>query len=435
MRVHESQAGLFNMLQKRQLKVEINDDEDGEEEEDEEDAEEDEEEEESIPSTSKGRKSTVEQKPTRNLGRAKSSRHVTLLRTSPKTRKRPSALMREGGSGINGRRKFYLGSEGADIQQHDDEMDTLALQLRVLAEMGLNLEESDNNRNHRNQWIQFGQFVRYKPLYESAYQEPIQSAPIVYICEFCLTPLAHLEQFRSHVQFCPRRYPPGNEFYRNAREGWNIWEVEGNIETSYCRNLCLMAKFFLASKTLFHEVDTFTFFILTEITPRGCVIVGYFSKEKNPSKNNNLSCLLTLPSAQGRGFGKLLIDLSYQLSKLEHKIGSPEHPLSDLGLLTYRNYWRAVLFSALRKRRGSQIVSIKDLSIETAIHSYDIVSTLLSNNMLQCRNDNYYIDINKALNASLATLRRRFINPEQMLWMPAFEPNPNSKMNSYVSTD
>jgi len=115
--------------------------------------------------------------------------------------------------------------------------------------MGLNLEESDNNRNHRNQWIQFGQFVRYKPLYESAYQEPIQSAPIVYICEFCLTPLAHLEQFRSHVvvieskimsnkdiififkQFCPRRYPPGNEFYRNAREGWNIWEVEGNIET------------------------------------------------------------------------------------------------------------------------------------------------------------------------------------------------------------
>jgi len=33
--------------------------------------------------------------------------------------------MREGGSGINGRRKVYLGSEGADIQQHDDEMDTL----------------------------------------------------------------------------------------------------------------------------------------------------------------------------------------------------------------------------------------------------------------------------------------------------------------------
>jgi hypothetical protein len=76
LRVHESQAGLFNMLQKRQLKVEINDDEDGEEEEDEEDAEEDEEEEESIPSTSKGRKSTVEQKPTRNLGRAKVEKKI-----------------------------------------------------------------------------------------------------------------------------------------------------------------------------------------------------------------------------------------------------------------------------------------------------------------------------------------------------------------------
>lgn len=47
---------------------------------------------------------------------------------------------------------------------------------------------------------------------------------------------------------------------------------------SYCRNLCLMAKFFLSSKTLYHEVETFTFYILTEITTRGCSMVGYFSK-------------------------------------------------------------------------------------------------------------------------------------------------------------
>jgi histone acetyltransferase HTATIP len=39
-----------------------------------------------------------------------------------------------------------------------------------------------------------------------------------------------------------------------------------------------VAKLFLSSKTLHHEVDTFTFYILTEHTPRGCAIVGYFSK-------------------------------------------------------------------------------------------------------------------------------------------------------------
>lgn len=49
----------------------------------------------------------------------------------------------------------------------------------------------------------------------------------------------------------------------------------------------------------------------------------------------------------------------YQLSKLEHKIGSPEHPLSDMGLLAYRSYWRAVLFCALRQRRDNKTMSIK----------------------------------------------------------------------------
>jgi hypothetical protein len=71
--------------------------------------------------------------------------------------------------------------------------------MRVLSEMGFNPEETGANRNTQNQWLQFGQFVRFRPLYESAYAQPIQSAPIIYVCEFCLTPMAELEQFRNHV--------------------------------------------------------------------------------------------------------------------------------------------------------------------------------------------------------------------------------------------
>ncbi|KAI3419673.1 hypothetical protein GPALN_004107 [Globodera pallida] len=288
-------------------------------------------------------------------------------------------------------------------------------------------------RNSNNHWLQFGQFVRFQPLYESAYQEPIRSAKIIYVCEFCLAHMVDIDKFRSHVMFCQWRYPPGNEIYRNVQERWNIWEVEGNTETAYCRNLCLMAKLFLSSKTMYHEVETFTFYLLTEITSRGCVLVGYFSKEKNPSKNNNLSCLLTLPNTRNRGYGKLLIDLSYQLSKLEHKIGHPEHPLSDMGLMAYRSYWRSVLFCALRQRCKSAEVSIKDLSIETAIHSYDIVTTLSAIDMLLFRNDSYYIDNTKALNASLASLRRRHIFLDQLRWRPPFEVYPHSsKMNSMI---
>jgi hypothetical protein len=54
-----------------------------------------------------------------------------------------------------------------------------------------------------------------------------------------------------------------------------------------------------------------------------------------------------------------VIIAAYELSKKEGKVRTPEHPLSDLGLLSYRCYWIRVLPKILKKHKHKSNISIQ----------------------------------------------------------------------------
>ena len=171
-----------------------------------------------------------------------------------------------------------------------------------------------------------------------------------------------------------RGRPPSRRSARCARRR-DPARAPGADHGEYCQNLCYFAKLFLDHKTLYYDVDPFLFYVLCELDDRGYHPVGFYSKEKYSEVGYNLACILAFPPYQRKGYGKMLISFSYELSKKEGKVGTPERPLSDLGLVSYRGYWTRELLAIL-KDPARQVMSIKDLSELTMIKTEDIISTL-----------------------------------------------------------
>ena len=214
----------------------------------------------------------------------------------------------------------------------------------------------------------------------------------------------------------------------------SVFEIDGGNKKDkrYCQSLCLLAKLFLDHKTCYYDVDPFHFYVLCERDSAGCHIVGYFSKEKKSAEGYNLACIMTLPSYQRKGYGKLLIAFSYELSKLEGKVGTPERPLSDLGLVSYRSYWTRVLLNLLKENRGTTL-SIMDVSSITSIRVEDIVSSLQILNLVKYYKGQHIISVTpRAIEEHIKTFSLRqdvAIERQSIRWEPPVDANAVAKRN------
>ncbi|KAG2139660.1 acyl-CoA N-acyltransferase [Suillus clintonianus] len=186
---------------------------------------------------------------------------------------------------------------------------------------------------------------------------------ILWVCDRCFKYMAEGAAWEMHIKQCDRRHPPGRKVYQ--RGAHIIWEVDGakdKVPTSrcphsnayddlqlYCQNLSLFGKLFIDVKTLFFDCDNFLFYILTDADSQRDHVLGFFSKEKISYDDYNLACIIVLPPYQRKGYGMLMIEFSYEVSRRAGKIGTPERPLSDLGLRSYLTYWVATLIRFFRR--------------------------------------------------------------------------------------
>uniref|UniRef100_A0A8D8YWB1 histone acetyltransferase n=3 Tax=Cacopsylla melanoneura TaxID=428564 RepID=A0A8D8YWB1_9HEMI len=263
--------------------------------------------------------------------------------------------------------------------------------------------------------------------YFSPYPQELVHLPCIYICEYCLAYRKTRTCLKNHLIKCNLKHPPGNEIYR--KDSISFFEIDGRKNKNYAQNLCLLAKLFLDHKTLYYDTDPFLFYIMTEQDSRGFHIVGYFSKEKVSSEDYNVACILTLPPYQRRGYGKLLIEFSYELSKFEGKTGSPEKPLSDLGLLSYRSYWAQTilekLLQALNNAKPNEDerakMSISEICEATSIKEEDVISTLQNLNLINYYKGTYIVsipqDVIQSHYKSLSKRKLR-IDPKCLHWTP-----------------
>lgn len=262
------------------------------------------------------------------------------------------------------------------------------------------------NRNVKN--VVLGDLL-FKPWNQSIYPEDLvaKDADQLYVCRWCFRYSCDVDIFEEHKRACEHRItPPGTKVYDHG--GYAVWEVDGQNHKLFGQNLSLFAKLFLDHKTVFFDVATFLYYILTFTDPDDSdsyYVLGFFSKEKLSWDANNLACILIFPPYQHKQLGKLLMGVSYKLSGWDSNggcIGGPEKPLSELGHKSYVRFWAERIARFLlrgkptgssletdqpkpnstpkgsRKRPLRETITVEELGLGTGMLTEDVITALKS---------------------------------------------------------
>ena len=228
------------------------------------------------------------------------------------------------------------------------------------------------------EYLRFGDFL-IKAWYFAPFPEPYMNLETLYCCEFCMHFFSTEEEYHDHCSKCTCTHPPGDEIYRKGHI--SAYEVDGAFATLWCTNLCLITKLFLYHKTEYYNPTLFYFYVVCFNDSHGAHPCGFFSKEKDEACLNNLACILAFPCYQKTGVGRFMIQLSYELSKIEHKPGGPETPLSDLGMLAYESYWKSTIMRVIIENQNRKL-SITDIVELTGMTESDIKLAIVSAGLL-----------------------------------------------------
>ncbi|KAI0034324.1 acyl-CoA N-acyltransferase, partial [Vararia minispora EC-137] len=198
---------------------------------------------------------------------------------------------------------------------------------------------------------------------------------ILWVCDRCFKYMAEGTVWEAHMarNLCTRKNPPGKKVYQ--RGAHTIWEVDGAKEKLYCQNLSLFGKLFIDVKTLFFDCDSFLFYLLTDADSQRDHVLGFFSKEKVSYDDYNLACIIVLPPYQRKGYGMLMIEFSYELSRRAGRVGTPERPLSDLGLRSYLTYWISTILRYFRHLLSVMPLDLSSVTTLNAVPDFNLLST------------------------------------------------------------
>uniref|UniRef100_A0A915PNQ9 Histone acetyltransferase n=1 Tax=Setaria digitata TaxID=48799 RepID=A0A915PNQ9_9BILA len=289
----------------------------------------------------------------------------------------PSSLAGTLESGTLTRSQRRIHEEFNHVQKSYEDMDATTAKLEK--------EHAEMTKVKNIDKIRYGDY-EIDAWYVSPYPDEYSKAAMLYICEYCLAYMRTEAEYCCHVlHYCDRRQPPGDEIYRDRN--LSVYEVDGKA----------------------NKVD--------EI---GAHVVGHFSKERLSA--NNLACIMVLPPFQRRGYGKLLIQLSYELSNREGVIGTPEKPLSDLGKVSYRSYWWWILLEAL-DRLNIDDVTVSDLSSASGVAEDDIISTLQTMQLIKYWKGDHVVRMTRRLvehckSINMGRPPKLLLDPDLLRWWP-----------------